>query len=59
MRVPDEMRKAVVFLYGTRGGVRLPFGTAFFAAYPLPDELGSPSLLINFPARHCSNPNSD
>jgi hypothetical protein len=46
MQVPDQMRKAVVFLYGTRKGERVPFGTAFFAAYPLPENLGNPGLLI-------------
>lgn len=37
MRVPDRMRKSVVFLYCTHKGERKAAGTAFFAGYPIPD----------------------
>lgn len=37
MQVPDEIRKAVVFLYCRVKGEMKAAGTAFYARYPLPD----------------------
>jgi len=51
MQVPDEMRKCVVFLYGSKKGKPFKAGTAFWAGYPIPGQemYGSANL---FTAHH-------
>lgn len=52
MRVPDHMRKGVVFLYYEVGGDLMPAGTGFVAGYPLAEGEDLRHLKVILTAHH-------